>query len=266
MKRQPPLTSPVSIFGRVGDGGLGSCSSSTFFSAFFSSGGRTLARACKKSNNNNQARPTTHINIKALAAVNVTRLLTFQAVPSLKTEGERNYRNAQPQGTRKNSKHVHTAIYPCSCTKRHFQRYLRVGPLRNDAARLFLEHRCPILSKVVRRLCHTALEHGLSINTNATFNATLMQHALSEIPPRTVSSSLVVADLFGEGLDDGLKRRVFPEEVGSQAHSLGPDVVVRVVREAQDAGDAHTSRRRLVENQVLQRHETFRRNQTNRSR
>lgn len=86
---------------------------------------------------------------------------------------------------------------------------------------------------------------------------------LGRVPRYLASSLLAVADLFCEGLDDGLKCRVFPEEVGSQAHSLGPDVVVRVVREAQDAGDAHTSRRRLVENQILQRHETFRRKQPN---
>ena len=67
-----------------------------------------------------------------------------------------------------------------------------------------------------------------------------------------------MADLFREGLDGGLKRRVFPEKVGGQAYSLGPDVVVSVVREAQDARNADIPRSWLVKNQILQGHETFR--------
>lgn len=63
------------------------------------------------------------------------------------------------------------------------------------------------------------------------------------------------ADLFSEGLDGQLKRRFFPEEVRGQAHSLSPDVVVRVVREVQDAGDADTSRRWFVKYQVLESHQ-----------
>lgn len=60
-----------------------------------------------------------------------------------------------------------------------------------------------------------------------------------------------MAHLLSEGLDSGLKRRVFPEEVGGQAYGLGSNVVVRVVREAQDAWNADTSRSWLVKNQIL---------------
>lgn len=114
-KPQPPLTSPVSTFGRVGDGAL---TSSFFSSTFFTSGGRTLARACKDNKQHSKHVPhvgTNYTRSKAILAVIVTLFLTFQAAPSpttevgALTEVPRHRAQGKQKTCKGNRKHVHRA-------------------------------------------------------------------------------------------------------------------------------------------------------------